>query len=58
MPRNGPGDVGLQARVRDERFPWWDPNSEFRPLHAINPLRLEWIDSLAVLAGKVVEREN
>ncbi|AWB34053.1 bifunctional 2-polyprenyl-6-hydroxyphenol methylase/3-demethylubiquinol 3-O-methyltransferase UbiG [Orrella marina] len=22
---------------------WWDPNSEFKPLHAINPLRLEWI---------------
>jgi 2-polyprenyl-6-hydroxyphenyl methylase/3-demethylubiquinone-9 3-methyltransferase len=31
---------------------WWDPNSEFRPLHEINPLRLEWIDSLARLAGK------
>ncbi len=25
---------------------WWDPNSEFKPLHAINPLRLEWIKSL------------
>ena len=23
---------------------WWDPASEFRPLHEINPLRLEWID--------------
>jgi 2-polyprenyl-6-hydroxyphenyl methylase/3-demethylubiquinone-9 3-methyltransferase len=31
---------------------WWDPNSEFRPLHEINPLRLEWIDALASLAGK------
>ncbi len=31
---------------------WWDPESEFRPLHAINPHRLEWIDRLAVLAGK------
>ncbi len=26
---------------------WWDPNSEFKPLHDINPLRLEYIDSLA-----------
>jgi 2-polyprenyl-6-hydroxyphenyl methylase / 3-demethylubiquinone-9 3-methyltransferase len=26
---------------------WWDPNSEFKPLHDINPLRLEWIDGLA-----------
>jgi len=34
---------------------WWDPNSEFRPLHEINPLRLEWIDRLAGgLAGKRV----
>ncbi|TCS70570.1 3-demethylubiquinone-9 3-methyltransferase [Sulfuritortus calidifontis] len=33
---------------------WWDPNSEFRPLHEINPLRLEWIDGLARLAGKSV----
>lgn len=33
---------------------WWDPESEFRPLHQINPLRLEWIDGLASLAGKSV----
>ena len=33
---------------------WWDPNSEFKPLHAINPLRLEWIDQHAALAGKKV----
>jgi 2-polyprenyl-6-hydroxyphenyl methylase/3-demethylubiquinone-9 3-methyltransferase len=31
---------------------WWDPNSEFKPLHQINPLRLDWIDGLAPLAGK------
>jgi 2-polyprenyl-6-hydroxyphenyl methylase/3-demethylubiquinone-9 3-methyltransferase len=31
---------------------WWDPDSEFRPLHQINPLRLEWIDRLAMLRGK------
>ena len=33
---------------------WWDPNSEFKPLHAINPLRLEWIDQHARLSGKKV----
>ncbi len=33
---------------------WWDPESEFKPLHDINPLRLEWIDSLVGLAGKQV----
>lgn len=26
---------------------WWDPNSEFKPLHDINPLRLEWLERLA-----------
>ena len=33
---------------------WWDPTSEFRPLHEINPLRLEWINALIPLAGKRV----
>ncbi|MDN5882981.1 MAG: bifunctional 3-demethylubiquinol 3-O-methyltransferase/2-polyprenyl-6-hydroxyphenol methylase, partial [Nitrosospira sp.] len=33
---------------------WWDPNSEFKPLHEINPLRLDYIDRLAGLAGKTV----
>lgn len=33
---------------------WWDPGSEFKPLHDINPLRLEWIDRRAGLAGKAV----
>ena len=33
---------------------WWDPKSEFRPLHEINPLRLRWIDEHASLAGKKV----
>ena len=30
---------------------WWDPNSEFRPLHDINPARLGWIDRNAGLTG-------
>jgi 2-polyprenyl-6-hydroxyphenyl methylase/3-demethylubiquinone-9 3-methyltransferase len=33
---------------------WWDPTSEFRPLHEINPLRLEWINARAALSGKNV----
>lgn len=33
---------------------WWDPTSEFRPLHEINPLRLEWINALVPLSGKRV----
>ncbi|WP_291377324.1 MULTISPECIES: bifunctional 2-polyprenyl-6-hydroxyphenol methylase/3-demethylubiquinol 3-O-methyltransferase UbiG [Achromobacter] len=34
---------------------WWDPESEFKPLHAINPLRLEWIQECAgSLAGSKV----
>jgi 2-polyprenyl-6-hydroxyphenyl methylase/3-demethylubiquinone-9 3-methyltransferase len=33
---------------------WWDPHSEFKPLHDINPLRLDYIDQRASLAGKRV----
>lgn len=33
---------------------WWDLEGEFAPLHAINPLRLEWIDGIAPLAGRRV----
>ncbi|QWT45899.1 bifunctional 2-polyprenyl-6-hydroxyphenol methylase/3-demethylubiquinol 3-O-methyltransferase UbiG [Azospira inquinata] len=33
---------------------WWDPQSEFKPLHDINPLRLDWIDRSVSLAGKRV----
>ena len=34
---------------------WWDPNSEFKPLHAINPLRLDWIKGIVGdLSGKQI----
>ncbi len=33
---------------------WWDPDSEFKPLHEINPLRLEWINAKAAIAGKTI----
>jgi 2-polyprenyl-6-hydroxyphenyl methylase / 3-demethylubiquinone-9 3-methyltransferase len=33
---------------------WWDATGEFKPLHAINPLRLDWIDQTVQLKGKKV----
>jgi len=33
---------------------WWDPHSEFRPLHEINPLRLDWIAGKIQLQGKAI----
>lgn len=42
------------AKFSELAHRWWDPQSEFRPLHEINPLRLEWIDLLAGLRGKSV----
>lgn len=41
------------AKFSDLAHRWWDPDSEFRPLHQINPLRLDWIDQLSGgLSGK------
>jgi 2-polyprenyl-6-hydroxyphenyl methylase / 3-demethylubiquinone-9 3-methyltransferase len=42
------------AKFSDLAHRWWDPAGEFKPLHEINPLRLEWIDRHARLAGKKV----
>jgi 2-polyprenyl-6-hydroxyphenyl methylase / 3-demethylubiquinone-9 3-methyltransferase len=42
------------AKFSELAHRWWDPESEFRPLHEINPLRLAWIDEKAGLAGKRV----
>ena len=42
------------AKFRDLAHRWWDPESEFRPLHQINPLRLDWIDQRARVSGKRV----
>ncbi len=47
-------DPAELAKFSDLAHRWWDPESEFRPLHQINPLRLGWIDGLAGLQGKVV----
>jgi 2-polyprenyl-6-hydroxyphenyl methylase/3-demethylubiquinone-9 3-methyltransferase len=42
------------AKFSELAHRWWDPTSEFRPLHEINPLRLDYIDSKVQLAGKEV----
>jgi len=47
-------DPAELAKFSDLAHRWWDPDSEFRPLHQINPLRLEWINGQMPLAGKRV----
>ncbi len=54
MNPNVNADPAELAKFSDLAHRWWDPESEFRPLHQINPLRLAWIDVLAPLAGKRV----
>jgi 2-polyprenyl-6-hydroxyphenyl methylase/3-demethylubiquinone-9 3-methyltransferase len=53
-----PSDVNVDplelAKFSELAHRWWDPESEFAPLHHINPLRLEWIHQLAPLPGKQV----
>ena len=47
-------DPAELAKFSDLAHRWWDTESEFRPLHQINPLRLAWIDDIVPLAGKRV----
>lgn len=47
-------DPAELSKFSDLAHRWWDPESEFRPLHHINPLRLEWIHQQAHLTGKKV----
>jgi len=47
-------DPAELAKFSELAHRWWDPESEFRPLHQINPLRLDWIDQLAPLNGQTV----
>ncbi len=44
-------DPGEVAKFEALASRWWDPNSEFKPLHDINPLRANWIDTKAPVAG-------
>ena len=54
MPTTDNFDPAELAKFSDLAHRWWDKESEFRPLHEINPLRLDWIDSLVALKGKRV----
>jgi len=47
-------DPAELAKFSDLAHRWWDPQSEFRPLHEINPLRLDWIQTHTTLPGKRV----
>lgn len=49
LPNSDPAEL---ARFEALAARWWDEGSEFRPLHRINPHRLQWIDGLSGLAGK------
>jgi len=42
------------AKFSELAHRWWDAESEFKPLHQINPLRLDWINALSPLAGQKV----
>ncbi len=52
MPLIDNVDPSELAKFSDLAHRWWDPESEFRPLHQINPLRLGWIESIVTLQGK------
>ena len=47
-------DPAELAKFSELALRWWDPDSEFKPLHQINPLRLEWINALSPLQGQKV----
>jgi 2-polyprenyl-6-hydroxyphenyl methylase/3-demethylubiquinone-9 3-methyltransferase len=47
-------DPAELARFNQLAARWWDENSEFKPMHRINPHRLDWIDGLSGLSGKAV----
>jgi 2-polyprenyl-6-hydroxyphenyl methylase / 3-demethylubiquinone-9 3-methyltransferase len=51
MPITDNFDPTELAKFSDLAHRWWDKSSEFRPLHEINPLRLDWIDGLTPLNG-------
>jgi len=47
-------DAAEIAKFEELAHRWWDPHSEFKPLHDINPLRLDYIDARAGLTGRRV----
>ncbi|MDG2460036.1 MAG: bifunctional 2-polyprenyl-6-hydroxyphenol methylase/3-demethylubiquinol 3-O-methyltransferase UbiG [Luminiphilus sp.] len=54
MPAHDNVDLDEIAKFEKLASRWWDPNSEFKPLHDINPLRAEWINERASVHGKTV----
>ena len=54
VPMTMNADPQELAKFSELAHLWWDPDSDFRPLHRINPLRLDWVDSMAGLPGKQV----
>jgi len=54
MNKNQNVDLKELEKFSELASRWWDPNSEFKPLHQINPLRLNWIDERSNLKGKRV----
>ena len=55
MTESSNADQRELDKFGDAAHRWWDPNSEFRPLHDINPARLGWIDRNAGDFAKVME---
>ena len=47
-------DPAELAKFSDLAHRWWDQDGEFRPLHQMNPLRLDWIQSMTSLSGRRV----
>jgi 2-polyprenyl-6-hydroxyphenyl methylase/3-demethylubiquinone-9 3-methyltransferase len=54
MPKTQNVDPNEIRKFEELASRWWDKNSEFKPLHDINPLRANWIDNLAPVAEKKV----
>ena len=54
MPASVNADPAELAKFSELAHRWWDPQGEFRPLHQINPLRLDWIVKTVPLQGKAV----
>jgi len=52
MTNNLNADPAELAKFSELAHRWWDLDSEFRPLHEINPLRLDWIDGISPIAGQ------
>ncbi|MGV0999682.1 MAG: bifunctional 2-polyprenyl-6-hydroxyphenol methylase/3-demethylubiquinol 3-O-methyltransferase UbiG [Fluviibacter sp.] len=54
LQQSNNADPAEVQKFSDLAHRWWDPNSEFKPLHEINPLRTRWIDQSIGLAGKKI----